>query len=115
MRDFHWKTLERIAEHDPLEICWWDKYRRHKREKPDNLLALSPMRVDLARWLRDHADWIEEGSWSDETCSMPYRITDAGREALANRGRHDSEPVYGGMIEPGWQAEPLPEDKETII
>ena len=75
MRDFHWKTLERIAEHNPLEICWWDKNRRHKRERPDNLLVLSPMDVDLVRWLKDHADWIEEGKWSEETCSMPFYIT----------------------------------------
>ena len=29
IRDAHWRTLERIAEHDPLWCCWWDKAGRY--------------------------------------------------------------------------------------
>ena len=32
IRDQQWQVLERIAEHNPLHVCWWDKNGRHKRK-----------------------------------------------------------------------------------
>ena len=41
MRNRQWETLERIAEHNPLWICWWDKNRRHAKHdrRPDDLIV----------------------------------------------------------------------------
>lgn len=115
VRDRHWQTLERAAEHNPLYICWWDKDRRHSRSKeplPDDLQVHGLIGgMEVARWLRDHPDWTEIGEWSDERYAVPVWITDAGREALQNRHLYDMEPVYGGMVEPGWQA--IPAEKEA--
>ena len=112
IRDRQWATLQHIAEHNPLHVCWWDKDGRHKREPlPADLLVLGLIDgTELAQWLRSHPDWTVVGEWSDERCAVPIHITDAGREALANRDRYDPEPVVYGMVEPGWQAVPLEQE-----
>ena len=116
IRDRQWSVLERIAEHDPLYICWWNKNGRHKKDnRPDDLLVCGLIDgSELAQWLRDHPDWTIVGEWSDERYAAPVWITDAGREALANRHLYDMEPVYWGLVEPGWQTIPAektdPED-----
>ena len=109
MRDHQWETLERIALHNPLYICWWDKDGRHKRAKeaPDDLLVHGLITGnELAMWLKSHPDWTEVGEWDDERYAVPVWITDAGREALANRDRYDMEPVWWGLVEPGYHTVP---------
>ena len=114
IRDRQWALLERIAEHDPLWVCWWDKFGRHTRteERPDDLEVLDVISsIELGMWIGErgpHADWIEEGPWSEERCAAPVRITAAGRAALETRDRFDMEPVYGGFVEPGWVCIPTP-------
>ena len=107
VRDRQWRTLERIAEHNPLYICWWDKHRRHKVDRPDDLEAHGLIDgMELAHWLRAHPEWTTAEEWSDERCAQAFYITDVGRDALANRQQYDMEPVVGGLVEPGWQAVP---------
>ena len=115
-RDFHWSILERIAKHDPLWICWWDKDRRHSernpykketRTLPDDLLVLGLIggSNEFLSWVGpngQHPDWLEIGEWSDERYAAPVRLTDAGRAALADRDKYDMEPVHGGLVEPGF-------------
>ena len=110
IRDRQWRTLERIAEHNPLYICWWDKRGVHKG---DNLPADLEVHglidgSELAGWLRAHPEWTVVGEWSDDRYACPVSITEAGRVALENRGPHDLEPVVSGLVEPGWQAIPFP-------
>ena len=111
-RDRHWRTLELIAEHNPLYICWWNKDRHHDRDTapPDLLICSLITGSSIAGWLRAHLDWVTVGDWDDRRYAAPAWITDAGREALANRHLYDMEPVQGGMIEPGWICTPLEPD-----
>lgn len=108
IRDNQWKTLEQIAEYNPLYICWWNKDRYHDWEEgPDDLKVCGLIDgMELVAWLKSHPDWTVVGEWSDERHAAPVSITDAGRHALANREIYDSEPVVGGLVEPGWQAVP---------
>ena len=57
-------------------------------------------------------DWTIIGEWSGERYARPVHITAAGLEALENRRLYDMEPVRGGLVEPGWQAVPLPEQDQ---
>ena len=111
-RDRQWRTLELIAEHNPLYICWWNKDRHHDRDTapPDLLICSLITGSSIASWLRTHPDWVTIGDWDDNRYAAPAWITDAGREALANRNLYDMEPVQGGMIEPGWICTPLEPD-----
>ena len=107
MRDRHWEILELIAQHNPLYICWWDKDQRHGRHDPRNLLVLCLITgSELTAWLRAHPDWTNVGEWEPERCAVPVWITDAGRQALRHREQYDTEPVQGGMVEPGWECIP---------
>ena len=122
MRDHHWKVLERMKEHDPLWCCWWDKKGKYDTrhyggvEPPPDVEVFGLIdAMEFGNWMRRHPDWIEHGEWSDERYAEPVRITDAGREALRNRHLYDMEPVEGGMVEPGWQAIPLPHGHEALI
>ena len=107
-RNDQWALLERIAEHDPLWVCWWDKLGRHSQieERPDDLEVCDLITTtELNRWIGEsgtHPDWIKVGSWSEERCATPVRITEAGRSALATRDQFDMEPVHGGLFQPGW-------------
>ena len=120
IRDDHWRILERIAECDPLWICWWDKLGRHRRwdpqtglrvrnpDLPDDLLVFGLIDAgEFVNWVRGRHQWIEVGDWSDDRYAAPVRLNDAGRAALANRAAFDMEPVEGGLVEPGWQAIPV--------
>ena len=108
IRNSQWELLERIAEHDPLWVCPWDKERRHSQieERPNDLAVYCLLASnDLFMWFGEtgpHADWIEIGPWSEERYASPVRITAAGRSALEARDQYDMEPVYGGLVEPGW-------------
>ena len=108
-RNYQWLTLEQIAEHNPLYICWWNKNRRLDESKapPDlKVCGLISGNIILS-WLNAHPDWTAIGEWDQDRYAAPVRITDAGRDALANRHLYDMEPVAGGMIEPGWLCTPL--------
>lgn len=113
IRDRQWETLERIADCDPLYICWWDKAGRHRDRdrRPEDLKVCGLIDgMELLQWLNAHPDWREIGEWSDERYAAPVWITEAGRAALANREPYDREPVVGGLVEPGWQTIPAPPD-----
>ena len=109
IRDTQWLALERIAEHNPLYICWWNKDRHHADQGgPDDLLVCGLIDGnELLDWLNAHPDWRVIGEWSEERYAAPVYITDEGRAALANREQYDLEPIVGGLVEPGWEAIPL--------
>ena len=109
-RNHQWDTLERIAQHNPLWICWWDKDNRFKnRDVPADTKVCSLLTANtILSWLNGHPEWTVIGEWDDSRYAAPVWITDAGREALQNRHLYDMEPVSGGMIEPGWLCTPLP-------
>lgn len=112
-RDSQWDFMERVAAlppQQPLWVCWWNKNRHHDYAHiPLDLLicGLSGGMV-LSEWLNSHKDWWIIGEWSDARYAAPVTLTDAGRAALANRAAYDMEPVTGGLVEPGWEAIPLP-------
>ena len=109
IRDHQWETLERIADKNPLYICWWDKNRRHgpREHQPDDLKVCGLIDgMELVHWLKAHPEWTTTGDWSAERYAAPVWITEAGRTALENRHLYDMEPVEGGLVEPGWRAQP---------
>lgn len=66
---------------------------------------------EFYHWLGDHKDWWVRGRWSEKRCARSIRITAAGRKALKNREQYDMEPIYGGMVEPGYVVTPWPRKK----
>jgi hypothetical protein len=109
-RDRHWEIAARIAEADPLWVCWWNKNRRHDAANtPDDLLVCSLIDgMEIMEWLNSHAEWWSIGEWSDERYAAPVTITAAGRAALDDREQYDMEPVTGGLVQPGWTCIPAP-------
>lgn len=107
MRNQHWLFMEKIAEHGVVWFCPWDKFGKHKNpganEVVDGLTGWG-----ILEWTGRHKDWFKWGSWSYDRCARPVRLTPAGIAALENWHRYDMEPVYGGLVEPGWQAIPTP-------
>ena len=100
--------LERIALHNPLYICPWDKYGFHRKDTTEDLLVLGLIDGNsMWPWLISHPGWTRRGEWSEERCAWPIYITGAGRRALTKRPEFDMETVVGGMVDPGWQAVPL--------
>ena len=113
-RDYQWKFADLAAEHGTLWFCWWDKARRHDNveARPADLWVDGLLTgMEMLDWLRRHEDWWIIGKWDDARYAAPVTITDAGRAALAEREKYDMEPVYGGMVEPGWQC--IPAERAT--
>jgi hypothetical protein len=109
MRDQQWRFAERVAAAGTLWVCWWNKNRHHDKDVPSDLMVCGLIDgCELLEWLGTHPDWWDIGEWSDERYAAPVRLTDAGRAALASRHLYDMEPVTWGMVEPGYQAVPLP-------
>ena len=108
IRDRQWRMLERIALHNPLYICPWDKYGFHRKDTTEDLLVLGLIDGNsMWPWLISHPGWTRREEWSEERCAWPIYITGAGRRALTKRPEFDMETVVGGMVDPGWQAVPL--------
>lgn len=117
IRDRHWEIMEQVGRLGTVWCCWWDKVGRfNKRDirtgarvdlAPDDVIVFDLFSaMGFLEWTRRHKDWWTIGEWSDAQYAAPVSLTDAGREALRNRDRHDMEPVTGGMVEPGWQCTP---------
>lgn len=108
-RNHDWEIADRIAARGTMWFCWWNKNRRHREPYPDDLLVCGLIDgMEILGWLQSHPDWWEIGKWDDTRYAAPVTITAAGRAALAERDKYDMEPVLGGLVEPGWQAIPLP-------
>jgi len=106
IRDEQWRFMERAEEHNPLWFCVWNKAR--KPEKPDEMRCGLMDGMETLAWADAHPDWFIIGEWDDARYARPVKLTEAGREALANRAKYDLEPAEWGMVEPGWCAIPLP-------
>lgn len=111
MRDQHWAFMEKVASlaPDPLWWCIWNKNRHHQgKEAPNQYWSGLIDGMELNEWMHLHRDWWARGEWDASQYAFPVRLTDAGRAAIANRAPYDMEPVTGGLVEPGWEATPLP-------
>ena len=111
-RDSQWKFMERVAREGVVWMCPWDKYSRHKDGDGVYVFGLIGS-GEFFHWLSDHKDWWKRGRWSDKRCARPIRITEAGRLALVNRVLYDMEPLFGGMVEPGYVVTPWPAKKRS--
>jgi len=110
IRDEQWEILERAAALGTVWICLWNKERRPTAADEFRFSLIGGM--ETWSWFSNaHPDWFSCGDWSAERYAFPATITDAGRAALADRAAHDLEPVEGGLVEPGWQAVPLPPEE----
>lgn len=105
-RNFQWKFTERVAQHNPLWFCVWNKEKRPELADEMRCCLLSGM--DIMEWLKAHKDWFKVGRWSKKRYAVSVRLTNAGRRALAERDKYDMEDVYGGLVEPGYVVKPLP-------
>jgi hypothetical protein len=96
--------MERCAEHNPLWFCVWNKGGRPEAsdEWRDGLIT----GMEIQAWMARHRDWFKIGRWNEKRYARSIRLTNAGRAALANRADFDMEPVFGGLVEPGWQCVP---------
>lgn len=104
IRDRQWRFMEKAEQHDPLWFCVWNK--RDLAEEADEWRDGLITGLEIEDWIARHRDWFRRGRWSEKRYARPIRLTDAGRAALANRAPYDMEPVYGGLVEPGWQCVP---------
>jgi hypothetical protein len=98
--------MSRIVDHGTLWFCVWNK--RRLDEKPDEWRDCLIGGMEILEWMNRHPDWFVYGEWNDDRYAFPVQLTDAGRAALHERQKYDMEPVFGGLVEPGWQAIPLP-------
>lgn len=107
IRDRQWRFADQAAEHGTLWFCWWDKGRRHQgKDRPDLWVSGLIDGLEILSWLDKHPDWWIIGKWDDAQYAAPVQITEAGRQALAERERYDLEPVDWGLVEPGHRAIP---------
>lgn len=106
VRDAQWAFMERVAREGVVWTCPWDKYHRHKNDGVYVYGLLGSN--DFLHWINSHRDWWKRGPWSEKRCARSLRLTDSGKAALANRELYDMEPIYGGMVEPGYVVTPWP-------
>jgi len=106
-RDSQWEFMERVAREGIVWMCPWDKYKRHKDGDGVYVFGLIGSN-EFYHWLDSHKDWWIRGRWSEKRCARSIRITPAGLKALKNREQYDMEPIYGGMVEPGYVVTPWP-------
>lgn len=106
-RDSQWRFMERVAREGVVWVCPWDKYSKHKNGDGVYVFGLLGSN-EFYHWLDSHKDWWKKGRWSDKRCAASVRITEAGLVALQNRHLYDMEPIFGGMVEPGFVVRPYP-------
>ena len=109
-RDAQWEFMKRVAREGIVWMCSWDKYNRHKDGDGVYVFGLLGSEA-FFHWLGSHPDWWKRGRWSEKRCARSIRITEAGLTALANREQYDMEPIFGGMVEPGYIVTPWPRKK----
>lgn len=100
IRDRQWEFMERCARHNPLWFCCWNKLRLP--EAADELRSCLMSGMDYNDWIQRHRSWFRLGKWDDKRYAMPIRLTALGRRALKEREKYDMEPVFYGLVEPGY-------------
>lgn len=105
-RDRQWTFMERAAALGTLFFSPWNKYRQD--EAADELRCSLMAGLDIIQWTEAHPDWFVIGEWIDGREVRPVQLTPAGLAALQNRAEYDLEPYQGGLVDPGWEAIPLP-------
>ena len=104
IRDEQWSIMERMLVHDPLWFCVWNKRDLPELQGEARFGLLGGL--EIMEWFDRHPGWFNRGDWDDDRYAFPISLTEAGRTALKNRDTYDKEPVFGGLVEPGWQAIP---------
>lgn len=106
IRDRQWRFMERCVEHGTLWFCVYNKDRWP--EKLDELRCDLITGLEIQYWFEvQHPDWFIVGDWNRKRYARPITLTAAGASALRERSAHDSDPVFGGLVSPGWMAYPL--------
>ena len=102
VRNQLWNTLGRIADTNPLWVCWQGEgHSPHREDTPDDLIMFDiNENPTLTRWFSRHPEWTVTGKWSHERCAAPVFITDAGRRAIDHRILYDNEPIEPDMPQP---------------
>lgn len=106
VRDSHWAFMERLKKEGTVHVCAWNKY--DQEELPHELRLSLIGGEELMEWFRAHQDWFEIGDQDEERWTSPISLTGPGLKALTEKEKYDMEPVYGGLVSPGFQSIPLP-------
>ena len=107
IREFQWHMMEAMVEHGQVWVTPWNQGRRP--QAPDTFrFGLLDWNEHRSWFNEQHPDWFEHGEWDNERGAAPIRLTDAGQQALQERERYDMEPMFGGMVEPGFMVTPAP-------
>jgi hypothetical protein len=110
VRDRQWRLMDLAAEFGTAWFCVWNKAR--KPELADEMRHGLIDGMEVMGWFtRDHPDWFIVGKWDDARYALPIQLTEAGRAAMADRSKYDDEPVFGGLVDPGWKAFPAPKEE----
>lgn len=104
-RDWHWDFMHRLARQGIVHVCLWNKYR-HKERRTELRCGLIDG-MELMAWVRAHRRWFRYGPHDRQRNAFPMWLTPAGKLAARQRAHaHDRAPVLGGLVDPGYQAEP---------
>lgn len=105
VRDRQWRFMEKAAK---FGTVWHIAYTRWREPKEDEEHVAYLGHEELYGWFREkHPDWLIVGAFDEQRKGYPVTLSAAGYAALENREQYDMEPVFGGLVEPGWQAIPL--------
>lgn len=105
-RDWHWNFMARLARRGIVHVNLWNKYNQKEWRNELRLCLISGL--ELMDWISSHRSWFGWGPHRHDRHTFPCWLTAKGRRALRARSRsHDRAPVLGGLVEPGYQAQPL--------
>lgn len=103
-RDGQWDLMRRLARQGIVHICTWNKKRRPEGRNEIRYCLMGWF--EDAAFIRAHRNWFGRGPWDDARDTFPMWLTPAGRAALKGLP-DDRKPVFGGLVEPGYQCIPL--------
>ena len=106
IRDHHWSVLRKAVTFGQVWVDPWNRSRRDEAPDEERFCLISGS--EFFMWLEQHPDWTEIGQWDAQRAAYPIRLTPAGRAAVDAPEQFDLEPVFGGLVEPGWSAVPAP-------
>lgn len=105
-RDSHWNFMRRLARQGAVHVCLWNK--RGLKERGSELMLSLMGGNDLMSWVAAHRSWFGYGAYNAGRTTFPFWLTPRGRIALRRRRRADDRaPIFGGMVQPGYQVIPF--------
>jgi hypothetical protein len=105
-RDFDWAFMRRIARQGIVHYSPWNKNRlpTGRNEYRDGLIG----GLEWWGWVKRHRTWFCWSAWDPQRQTYAFSLTRIGKK-IARRPprRFDLEPVYGGLVEPGYREDPI--------